>query len=255
MRVEEEQVVGPARLADRPAEGIAVGLLRGLRRGIAVLLTHPARGVPVRIREGRVGRAPELVRAALGHRRDLQAARPAEFGLIALRQDLHLANRLDVQVQHLAVVAGVHGRDPVHHDVVLTGAAEPRGRGRGIGDVGTALRLRNHARREREQAREVLAVDGQVLDLLRGHREGSLTALGLQRRGLGRDRHDLDDAAGIEDERRDADAIAAADGDPRAAGDLERLERHLDRVGVGRHVREDVVAVVVGHDWRALRAA
>src|SRR5581483_7051919 len=37
-----------------------------------------------------------------------------------------LADRLDIQIQHLAVVARVHGRDAVHHDVVLGLPAEPR---------------------------------------------------------------------------------------------------------------------------------
>jgi hypothetical protein len=38
----------------------------------------------------------------------------------------HLTDRLDVQVDHLAVVAGVHGQDAVHHDVVLANAGSGR---------------------------------------------------------------------------------------------------------------------------------
>ena len=75
---------------------------------------------------GVVAGTAEPVGAALGDRRDLQAARPAELGLIALREDLDFGDRLDVHVQHLAVVAGVHRRDAVHHDVVLAGAADAR---------------------------------------------------------------------------------------------------------------------------------
>ena len=121
-------------------------------------LTQAVR-VPVRVGLDVVDRSAEPVGAALGDGRDLQSARPAEFRLIALREDLDLADRLDVHVEHLAVVAGVHGRDAVHHDVVLAGAAEPRAAGRravrttpGVSDV----RLVKFA-----------AVDRQVLDLRR----------------------------------------------------------------------------------------
>ena len=73
----------------------------------------------------------ERVGAALGHGGDLQSARSAVLRLVALREDFHLTDRLDVQVDHLAVVAGVHGRDAVHHDVVLADAAQTGAAGGG----------------------------------------------------------------------------------------------------------------------------
>ena len=57
----------------------------------------------------------------------------------------------------------------------------------------------------------------------------------------------------FERQRRYADAVAAADHDAGAPHGLERLQRDFDGIGVGRDVREHVVAVVVGERaWRRL---
>ena len=94
--VEEEQPVGAARLPDRPPQRVApVALLRHRLR-VAVLHVRPAVRVPVRVPLDVVQRAAVLVGAALGHRRDLQAAGPPELGLVALREHLHFGDRVDV---------------------------------------------------------------------------------------------------------------------------------------------------------------
>ena len=123
--VEEEQLVVAARLADRAADRIPEILFAQHRLGIAVEDVGPAVGVPVRVPEHAVDRATEPVGAALGHGRDLQAARASVFGLVARGEDLHFRDRLDVHLQQDPVVAGIHRRDAVHHDVVLAAAADP----------------------------------------------------------------------------------------------------------------------------------
>src|SRR6185295_5204598 len=94
VRVEEEQLVVAAGLADRAADRVAQRLGTGLRLRIAVLLVDPAVLVSVRVGLDVVARTPEPVRAALGDRGDLQTARAAVLGLIALGQDLHFADRV-----------------------------------------------------------------------------------------------------------------------------------------------------------------
>src|SRR6185436_18833484 len=218
------QLVVAARLADGAADRVAQNLGTGLRLRIAVLLVDPAVLVPIRVGLDVVAGASEPVRSALGHGGDLQAARAAVLGLVALRQNLDLADRVDVHVQHLAVVAGVHRRDAVHHDVVLPEAAEAGAAGGGAAG--------NHARREGGQAGEVPARDRQVLDLIGGHGVGALAALGLDHRRFGGHRHGLGAGARFEGERGHADAVAAADRDAGPLDRLERLERDLHRIGV-----------------------
>ena len=119
VRVKEKQLVLAARFPNRPSDGVApVGLL-GYRLRIAILLIHPAVHVPVRVPVNPIGRAPEEIGSALGHHRDLQAAGPAVFGLIALRQDLDLGNRIRVQRKPDAAAPGVDDRDAVHDVVAL----------------------------------------------------------------------------------------------------------------------------------------
>src|SRR5690606_3657676 len=176
--VEEEQLVVATGTAHRAADRVAprAVLAHGLR--FAVLLARPRVAVPVRVVLDVVDRPVEAVGAALGHGRDLQARRPAVLGLVALRQHLDLGNRLDVHLQHLAVVARVHGRDAVHHDVVLARAADA-----GPVLAGTAA----HARNERDERGEVaVATHRQAFDLRRGHRERAFTALRLDDGRLGR---------------------------------------------------------------------
>jgi hypothetical protein len=156
--VEEEQLVVPARLADRAADRVAPVVLVVDWFGIAVPLVDPSVGVPAAVALDVVERSAEAVGAALGDRSDLQTGRPAVLGLVALGEDLHFADGLDVHRQHGAVVAGIHGRDAVHHQVVLRLAAqthEVRGP------------ARDDTRCELNEAGEVLAVDRQVLDLHR----------------------------------------------------------------------------------------
>ena len=122
--VEEEQLVVAARPADRAADRIPEILFAQHRLRIAVQDVGPAVGVPVRVPEHAVDRAAEPVGAALGHGRDLQAARAAVFRLVARGEDLHFRDRLDVHLQQDPVVAGIHRRDAVHHDVVLAASAD-----------------------------------------------------------------------------------------------------------------------------------
>src|SRR5690606_24908392 len=128
--VEEEQLVVAPGTADRTANRVAPRAVLADRLGHAVLLVLPAVAVPVRVAFDVVERTMELVRAALGDGRDLQARRAAELGVVTRRADLDLGNRRAVHVQHLAVGTPIHGREAVHHDVVLARATETRAAGR-----------------------------------------------------------------------------------------------------------------------------
>ena len=174
--VEEEQLVVPARLAYGTTDRVPVDVALVGRLRVAVLRVDPAVLVPVRVDLDVVGRSAETVRAGLRDGRDLEAARPSVFRLIPLREHLDLGDRLDVHVEHLAVVAGVHRRDAVHHDVVLADAAEAGAAGRRA--------ERRDARRERGEGGEVPVVDRQVLDFRRGNCKGALTGGGLNQRRL-----------------------------------------------------------------------
>ena len=153
--VEEEQLVVAARLADRPADRVAEILFLQHGLGVAVEHVRPAVGVPVGVAEDAVDRPAEPVRAALGHGGDLQSAGSPVFGLVARREDFDLRDRLHVHLEQDPVVARVHRRDAVHHDVVGAAAAEPAGVGAGA-DAG----------RERGEPGEAAVGDGQVFDRL-----------------------------------------------------------------------------------------
>src|SRR5690606_27063624 len=88
--VEEEQLVVTAGTAHRTAERVTPRAALGDLLVNAVLLVLPAVRVPVRVVLDVVERAVELVRAALGHGRDLQTRRPAELSLITRGQHLNL---------------------------------------------------------------------------------------------------------------------------------------------------------------------
>ena len=250
MAVEEEQPVGAAGLADRSAQRVApVTLLRDRLR-VAVLDVHPAVRVPVRVPLDVVERAAELIGAALGHGRNLQAARAPELGLIALCQDLHFGDRVDVHGNQLAVVPGVHRRHAVHHDVVLATAAEPEDAAR---DGGPGLG--NRAGNQRGEPGKVAIGDRQVFHRFSRHREGPLAAGCLNHRRLGFDVDGFSEAADAEGQRLHDDAIAWAHEEAGAPQSLESLQRHFHRVGVAGDVREDEVAVVVGVRVRDTSAA
>ena len=246
MRVEEEQLVGLSGPSDRPADRVAVGLLRRLELGVAVVRTHPGIRVPVGIRRQSVGGPAKLIRPALRDGGDLQPARSPVFGLVALREDLHLANRLDVEAQHLSVVAGVHRRDAVHHDVVLTRPAETcAARGCAAGD---------DAGSQRDDAREVRVSDGQVLDLRGRDGKRALAARRLHQRRLRIDRDDLARPADLYRECWNRHAVRAADRDALPGQRLEPFHADFDRVGVGRDVGKHVVAGLVRDRRRRLGA-
>src|SRR4029077_14947170 len=117
------------------------------------------------------------------HGRNLHSTRPAVFRLIALGKDFHFADRLDVHTQHLAVVARIHGRDAVHHDVVLALAAESRGAAGGYRAI--------DAGRKSNSVKEVSVLYGQGVDLLAFDRKRSLAALRLHERRFGGDTDSL----------------------------------------------------------------
>ena len=175
----------------------------------------------------------EAVRAALGHGGDLQTARAPIFGLVALGENLHLADGLDVHGEHLPVAARVHRRDAVHHDVVLTRAAEP----------GSACRRasRHHPGRKHGEVREIAAADGKIFDLLCRDGERSLGARRLQQGRLGNHGDGFLCAARFERQDRNRDPLAGADGHTRPRQRSEPGHRHFNRVGIRRGVRKDVV--------------
>jgi hypothetical protein len=74
MRVEEEQVVAPARLSDGPAYGEAEVPVPGLGLRDVVLDIRPGIRVPVGVAFDVEERTVELVGAALGHTGYLQSA-------------------------------------------------------------------------------------------------------------------------------------------------------------------------------------
>ena len=80
---------------------------------------------PVRVALDVVERAAELVRAALGHGVDLQAARPAVLRLVAERVDLDFGDRLDADARGRPVDARIHRRGAVEHEVAVAAAADP----------------------------------------------------------------------------------------------------------------------------------
>ncbi len=83
MAVEEEQLVHATGTPDRTAQGVAPVALLVLGLGVAVRTVHPTVRVPVRVPFDVVERAAELIRAALRHRGDLQAARAPVLRLVA----------------------------------------------------------------------------------------------------------------------------------------------------------------------------
>ena len=243
LRIEEEELVVPAGPSHRAAEGVAVVRVLGhLLRG-AVDLVDPAVRVPVRIAHDAVERPVELIGSALGDCRDLQSARTAVFRLVAGREHLDLGDRLRVHLQQLPVVARVHRGHAVHHDVVLSAAAEARRR---AGDTG----------RERRESGEVAArADRQVLDFRRRDAERTFAALRLDE---GRIAGDGDGLAGPADRNRevaDPDAVTAAQRDAVAAQALEAVHRDFDGVGVGAGVGEHEVAAAACDRGRRSRAA
>ena len=168
------------------------------------------------------------VGAALGHGRDLQPARSSVFRLVSGGEHFHFRDRLDVHLEHLPVVAGVHRRDTVHHDVVLPAAPEARRR---AGDAGGQL----------GQAGEVAGRERKVLDRRRGDGERALAARGLNEGGFGGHVNGFGCAAYFDHEGADRDAVATADGDARAFQRLESRHRDFDGVarGSGLGARDD----------------
>ena len=128
--VEEEQLVVAAGLPDRAANRIAPVALIGHRHGDPIQYVVLGVLVPPRVPLDVVDGPAEPVRAALGHRQDLDAARPPVLGLVGGGQHLHLGDGVQVHGDHLAVVAGVHGRDAVHLDVGVAAAADAADPGR-----------------------------------------------------------------------------------------------------------------------------
>ena len=112
-------------------------------------------------------------------------------------------------LQHLAVVAGVHRRDAVHHDVVLAGAAEPRAAGRravcttpGVNAVSAGEVVARRSAGSRS-ASVVTANDRSPLCVCTSG-DSAVTVDGFGER------------ARFERQRRNADAVAAADRDAAA---------------------------------------
>src|SRR6185312_3654917 len=86
MRVKEEELVLAVvdfRDDYRAADRVSIGVQVGKRRNVTVFLRVPRSGIPLRVGEDPVSRAVILIRAALGHGRNLKSARPAVFSLIA----------------------------------------------------------------------------------------------------------------------------------------------------------------------------
>ena len=119
---EEEQLVLAAWLAHRTAHREAPVAL--LQRRLRIVVEEVGLGVrvPVRVALDVVDRSAEAIGAAAGDGRHLQAARPAELGLVARREHLHLRNRLGVDRDHQSVAARFHRADAVHHEVVRAAA-------------------------------------------------------------------------------------------------------------------------------------
>ncbi len=248
VRIVEEQFVVATGLADRAAHRVAVDVALVDRFGVAVLLVHPAVLVPVGVDLVVVGRSAEAIRAGLRDGRDLNTARPSVLRLVALRQHLDLGDRLDVHVEHRAVVARVHGRDAVHHDVVLSDAAETCAASRrAAGD--------DAGRQGGKRGKAAEVSHRQVLDLRRGDRERPFAARRLDEGRLGGDVDRFFSAARFEGERLNGDAVAAAGPDARALHGAEAVHRDFHGVDVRGDVREDVVTGGIGNRRHRLRAA
>ena len=246
VRVEEEQFVLPAGFADRAANRIAAVVLVREGLGDAVADVRPRVGIPPRVALDVVHRSAELVRSALGHGGDLQPARPAVLRLIAGGEHLDLGDCVHVGLQHLAVVARVHDRHAVHHEVVgvvLPGIAQPRGSA--------------HAGRKGGERGEVAVGNRQVLDRLGGGGEGAFAALRLNHWRLARHGDGFSKRAHLDYQGPDRYAITRTDAHVRPLQRLEPVHRHLDGVGVSRDVRENEVTAFVGQPLggRALRLA
>ena len=78
---------------------------------------RPGVGVPFRVAFEVEERTAELVRAALGHARNLQPARTAVFGLVGRREHSHLGNRVHVELNALAVAARINVGHAVEQEV------------------------------------------------------------------------------------------------------------------------------------------
>ena len=150
LTVEEEQLVSAAWFADRPAHRETPVFFPQHRLRVAVEIIRLAVGVPVGTPLDVVHRSAESVGAALGHRRDVHAARPPVLRLVARREHLDLRDRLHVHLQQRTIAAGVHRRNAVHHDVGIAAAADSLRRIVPVGD---------DARGERGQLREAAVAD------------------------------------------------------------------------------------------------
>ena len=123
MSIEEEQLVLPTRPPNRSADRITEILIIKATLGIAVQFVRLADGIPPRTARYHVSRAVQLIRAALGDSTDLQAAGAAILGLVIRHQHLYFGDGFDVHLQKNSVVAGIHCRNAVHHDVVVAAAS------------------------------------------------------------------------------------------------------------------------------------
>ena len=246
VRVEEEQLVLPARLPDRTADRVpAVVLLADRRSGVTV--PHVGPGLPVLpvplvVAIDVVDAATKLVRAALADGRNLNTGRTAVFRLVVRREDLHFGDRLRVHLEQLPVAAGVHRQHAVHRVCVLAVAALAAGT--------------DHAGGERREGRVVpLSVDERnVVVCGRFQDERTLAARRLNDWRFGLDLDGLGRAAHLNRQRADRDTGTCADEQARVLQRLEGRHLDLDGVGVGRDAGKHEIARFVGHGGRNLRA-
>jgi hypothetical protein len=187
----------------------------------------------------------KLVRAALGDRGNLQTARPAVFGLEAARQHFHLRDRVDVG-QQLDRVASVS----VAPMPSIRNSCCRRRRG---GRCWWRWCLRPSPREQR-QAEERPALDGQILDGLRGT-TNDRSPPETNRRRFGRDFDRFRRAAHFERQHGDGDAVAGTDGHAGALEVFEAAHRGFERIRIGGDVGEHEIARHVGDDRRRRGAA
>ena len=139
---------------------------------------------------------------------------------------------LDVHGEHLTVAARVHRR-AVHHDVVLTRAAQTRSA------CGRASR--HDTGGQCGEAGEIAAADGKVFDLLCGDGERPLGARRLKQWRLGNHGDGFLCATRFERQDRDRHALARAHHHTGARERSKPIHCHFNGVGIRRGIRKDVV--------------